>query len=139
MRSLLFIVPFALLSSTNVNAQVRESPKSDVQPTYTIEVTANEQPFQFYEYEAEWISGRYQLSNGWKIKVDPTSSGIVAQIDKRPPIRLVAVSGNRYVSPDGNMTMEFNRGLRRDEMKMDYMPDQRTAEVIVATATMAQR
>jgi hypothetical protein len=138
MRPLVFILPFALLFA-NASAQVQSISTPDSRVDSRVEVTAPEQPFHFYEYEAEWISGGYALSNGWNMKVVPASTGIVARIDKRPPVRLVAVSQDRYVSPDGSMSMEFNRGLQGDEMMMSYIPDQRTAQVIVATATMAQR
>jgi hypothetical protein len=139
MRPLVLILPFALLSITNAGAQVQHTSTSDSQAVSGVKVTIPEQPFHFFQYEAEWISGGYKLSNGWTMKVGPASSGIVARIDKRPPVQLVAVSRDHYVSPDGSMSMEFNQGLQGDGMTMSYMPDQRTAQVIVATATMAQR
>jgi hypothetical protein len=137
MRPCILIFPVALLlaSHAGAQAQLAQSP-SPVSPA-RVEVTAPEQPFLFLSNEAEWISGGYKLSNGWKMNVDPTSDGILAQIGKRRPVRLIAVSRDRYVSRDGNMSMEFNRGALGDEMLMSYVPDERTAQVIVVTATMA--
>jgi hypothetical protein len=126
-----------------------------------VQVTGAAQPFEFQASEADWISGGYAMSNGWRLKVDPSDNGIVAQIDKRPPtllldpaqgidtvaqingrpIKLVAVSRDRYVSSDGNMALEFNRGSQGDEMLMSYAPDAGTAQVVVvsSTARLAQR
>jgi hypothetical protein len=137
MRSLYLMFPVALLLASNAGAQAQLTPSTE--PESRVEVVAPNQPFQFWEYEAEFISGGYAMSNGWKMKVDPTSDGITAQIAKRRPIRLVAVSPDKYVSPDGNVSMEFNRGRQGDEMLMSYVPDSRTAQVIVVTATLAQR
>jgi hypothetical protein len=139
MRLIALTVPFALMSAANVSAQMQLTPTSESRSDTRVEVTAPEKPFRFLEYEAEWISGGYKLSNGWDMKVAPSSTGIVARIDKRHPIRLIAVSRDKYVSSDGSMSMEFNQGLQSDEMMMSYVPDQRTAQVIIATATMAQR
>ena len=104
-------------------------------------MTAPTWPFLFFDYEAEAISGAYAMSNGWRLKVDPSSDGIVAQIDKHTPMRLHAVSRDQYVSRDGNVSMSFNRGQRGDDMLMSYVPDARTAQVVVVTATavVAQR
>jgi hypothetical protein len=95
--------------------------------------------FQFQAYEAETISGGYAMSNGWRMKVDPSSDGIVARIDKQRPIRLVALSPNLYATRDGNVSMEFNRGQYGDEMLMSYVPESRTAQVVVVTTTLARR
>jgi hypothetical protein len=106
-----------------------------------VQVIASAQPFAFYDSDAEWISGAYAMSNGWRLKVDLSLDGIVAQIDKRHPVKLTAVSRDRYVTPDGNIAMEFNRGQQGDEMLMSYVPDPRTAQVVVvsSSARLAQR
>ena len=150
MRPLALIFSVSLLLVSNGNAQAQVTPSSEVQSTSRVEVTAPERTFEFYRSEADWVSGGYKMSNGWRITVDAASDGIVAKIDKRSPIRLVtkidtgsairlvAVSRDRYVSPDGNVVMEFNRGTEGDEMLMSYIPVDRTAQVIVASAKMAQ-
>jgi hypothetical protein len=140
MRSLHFLVPASLLLvASSAGAQTQRYPLTQPAPTSTVQVTAEAPDFQFREYDAEAISGGYKMSNGWRMNVDPASDGIVAKIDKGHPIKLVAVSTNRYVSPDGNVTMEFNRGRDGDEMLMSYVPESRTAQVIVVTTTLAQR
>jgi hypothetical protein len=141
MRPLFLIFPVSLLLASNAGAQAQNDPSTEPGATSRVQVMAPTQPFQFWDYEAEAISGAYAMSNGWHMKVDPASDGIVARIDKRPPIRLVAVSRDKYATRDGNIWMEFNRGTRGDDMFMSYVPDSRTAQVIVVTAkaTLAQR
>jgi len=139
MKSLsLMLSACLMLLASNASAQAQPYPLTE--PGISrVEVMAPTQPFQFWDYEAEAISGAYAMSNGWRMKVDPADDGIVAQIDKRPPIRLLAVSRDRYVSRDGNVSMEFNRGTRGGDMLMSYVPDDRTAQVVVVTSTLAQR
>lgn len=141
MRSLSLAVPVFLLLAANAGAQQQIQAPADPGQTSRVEVTAPTQPFLFFDYEAEAISGAYAMSNGWHLKVDPASDGIVAQIDKHTPMRLHAVSRDQYVSRDGNVSMSFNRGQRGDDMLMSYVPDARTAQVVVVTATavVAQR
>lgn len=141
MRSLSLMLPASLLVlASAAGAQTQSNPSTQSDEGAKVEVTAPSQPFEFYASEAEWISGAYAMSNGWRLKVDPAPDGIVAQIDKRHPIQLVAVSRDKYVTADGNMWMEFNRG-RGDDMVLSYVPDTRTAQVVVvtSTSTLAQR
>lgn len=139
MRPLILILPLSLLLASNAGAQSQHPQPAGAQPASRVEVTAPERPFEFWGSDAEWVAGGYKLSNGWRLKVDAASDGIVAQVGKGHPIRLVAVSRDRYVSADGNMSMDFNQGTDGDEMMMSYVPDARSAQVIVATATMAPR
>jgi hypothetical protein len=142
MRTLsLILSPCLLLLASGASAQTQHYPLTEPESISRVEVVAQSKSFQFREYEAEAISGAYAMSNGWRMKVDPASDGIVAQIDKQRPIRLVALSPDRYASADGNVSMEFNRGPLGDDMLMSYVPDSRTAQVIVVTAktTLAQR
>jgi hypothetical protein len=140
MRSLSLILPASLLLfASEVSAQSQNYPLADPASISSVQVTAPTQAFPFWNDDAEAISGAYAMSNGWRIKVEPAHDGIVAQVDKQRPIRLVALSQDRYVSRDGNVSMEFNRGARGDDMSMSYVPDSRTAQVVVVTATLAQR
>jgi hypothetical protein len=140
MRPLSLILPASLLVlASSAGAQAQHDPQTEPGAVSQVQVTAESPPFQFRDYEAEAISGGYRMSNGWHMKVDSASDGIVAQIDKRHPIRLVAVSRDMYVSPDGSVAMEFNRGTQGDEMLMSYVPDARTAQRVVVTSTLAQR
>lgn len=136
MRLSFLAVPATLLLASNVGAQSGNYPPPDTAPIATVQVTA---PFHLSDTETEAVTGNYALSNGWRLKVGEASTGIVAQIDRQRPIRLVAVSADKFVSRDGNVTMDFNRGENRDEMLMTYVPDQRLAIRYVITATLAQR
>jgi len=142
MRSVFLMLPTSLLLlASHAGAQTQAYPMTDPGQTSRVQVTAPPQPFQFWDYEAEWVSGAYAMSNGWRMKVDPSREGIVAQIDKERPIHLVAVSQNRYATRDGNMWLDFNQGPAGEDMLMSYVPDARTAQVVVVTATarLAQR
>jgi hypothetical protein len=142
MRSLSLLLPASLLVlASNAVAQTATTLTTESGSTSRVQVIASAQPFAFYDSDAEWISGAYAMSNGWRLKVDPSLDGIVAQIDKRHPVKLTAVSRDRYVTPDGNIAMEFNRGQQGDEMLMSYVPDPRTAQVVVvsSSARLAQR
>ena len=61
-------------------------------------------------------------------------NGVVAKIDDEWPMRLIALSPDKYVTRDGNVAMEFNRGPDGDEMLRSYVPDPRVADVIVVSA-----
>jgi hypothetical protein len=142
MRSLSLIVPASLLVlASSAVAQTDYTLSTQSGTTSRVQVIGPVQPFVFDDSAASWISGAYAMSNGWRLTVDPSSDGIVAQIDKRHPIKLTAVSRDRYVTPDGNIAMEFNRGQLGDEMLMSYVPDPRTAQVVVVSSTtrLAQR
>lgn len=138
MRPLFLILGASLLLASGAGAQEQDNPPAGSDLSQ-VQVKAPTQPFRFWEYEAEAISGAYAMSNGWRMKINPAQDGIVAQIDKRHPIRLVAQSPSRYVSRDGNVSMEFNRGVNQDEVLMSYVPSDRLAQAIVVTATLAQR
>jgi hypothetical protein len=136
MRLSVLAVPAALLLASNAGAQSRNYPQVDTTSITTVEVTA---PFQANDADVESIGGRYALSNGWRLNVEPGNNGIVAQIDRQRPMRLIAVTRDRYVSRDGNVSMDFNRGDNGDEMMMSYVPDRRVAIVYVIKAILAQR
>jgi hypothetical protein len=133
-----------LLLAPGAGAQSGTYPVNDDMPISRVEVTA--QPataFRIWDYQAEAVSGAYALSNGWRLKVQPARDGLVAQIDKQHPMHPIAQSPDRFVSRDGNVIMEFNRGDTREDMMMSYVPsdvtDPHLAQIIVVTATMAQR
>lgn len=142
MPSLSLTVPASLLLlASSAGVQAAQTAQTDYYlstqsgVTTRVQVVAPAQPFVFHDGDAEWISGAYAMSNGWRLKVDPSLDGIVAQIDKRHPIPLVAVAPDRYVTPDGNISMEFNRGAHGDEMLMSYVPDARTMRVVVLSSS----
>lgn len=139
MRSRVLILPASLLLASSAGAQTQaqtqDYPLTTPESMSRVEVMAETPAFTFRDYEAQAISGGYAMSNGWRMKVDPSADGIVAQIDKQRPIRLVALSRDRYATRDGNVAMEFNRGVLGDEMLMSYVPSSRTAQVVVLTAS----
>jgi hypothetical protein len=147
MRPLFLALPATLLLLAPIaGAQSGNYPATDngtSTPITTVEVTAPPAPVLLGDYQIDAVTGAYELSNGWRMKVEPANNGIVARIDKERPIRLVAQSADRYVSRDGNVVMEFNRGDASNDMMMSYVPrdvtDPRLSQVIVATAKMAQR
>jgi hypothetical protein len=139
MRPLSLIFPVSLLLASSAGAQTQATQPTEPESISKVQVTAETPPFQFRDYEAEAISGGYKMSNGWRMKVDAASDGIVAQVGKGHPMRLVAVSQDMYVSRDGSVAMEFNRGTQGDEMLMSYVPDSRTAQRVVVTSTLASR
>jgi hypothetical protein len=145
MRPLFLALPVSLLLiAPSVGAQSGSYPITNDTPISTVEVTAQQrEAFPIWEYQLDAVTGKYALSNGWRLDVQPARDGIYAQIDKQRPIRLIAQSPDRFVSRDGNVIMEFNRGDTRDDMMMSYVPsqttDSRLAQAIVVTAKMAQR
>lgn len=136
--SLLFPASLAVLAS-NAGAQSKNYPLTNPEPTSTVQVRAPTPAFQFREYEAEAVSGAYAMSNGWRMKVEPADDGIVATIDKQRPIRLVALSADRYTTRDGNVWMEFNRGRYGEGMLMSYVPGPRLAQVVMGATAVARR
>jgi hypothetical protein len=133
-----------LLFAPGAGAQSGNYPATSDSQISRVEVTAQPRTaFRIWDYQAEAVSGAYELSNGWRLKVQPARDGIVARIDKQRPMHLIAESPDRFVSRDGNVIMEFNRGDTGDDMMMSYVPgdtpDPRLAQMIVVTARMAQR
>lgn len=147
MRSLSRILPVSLLLlASGAGAQTDYYLSTQSGATTRVQVVAQAQPFQFRDAQAEWISGAYAMSNGIVARIDKrhpalladVSQGIgaAAQINGRP-IRLTAVSPDRYVTADGNISMEFNRGAQGDGMLMSYVPDAGTGQVVVVSSTAA--
>jgi hypothetical protein len=140
MRPLSLLLPVSLLVlASSPNAQNLPYPQADSAPISTVQVTAPVTPVLLFSGEAEQIAGSYAMSNGWHLKVQPGSRHIDATIDKQKPMRLLAVSPDKFVSRDGNVTMEFNQGSYGDDMTMSYVPDPRLAQVVVLSSRMAQR
>lgn len=141
MRIHFLAVPAALLLMAPAGAQTGQTPYPAIAPSSTVQVTAPAPTYDIWPHEQERVVGTYAMSNGWRMAIEPSRDGIEARIDKRRPIRLVATSADSFVSLDGNVSMEFNRGQYGD-MLMSYVPetgDPRLAERIVIKATMAQR
>lgn len=139
MRALYLLIPISLLLvASNANAQSTSYPVTDDTAMSTVQVTAPPRTVHVSSDDIRTVSGAYAMSNGWLLHVRPAWDGVVARIDDEKPMRLVALSPDKYVTRDGNVTMEFNRGPDREDMVMSYV-DPRLAQVVVVTSTMASR
>ncbi len=129
----------ALASSAGAQNQSLPYPQADDAAISTVQVSAPAKLRWVKEEEAHKIRGTYAMSNGWYLKVRPTSHHIVATIDDQKPMRLAAVSEYKFASSDGNVIMEFRDGVNGDDMVMSYVPDRRTAQRVTVSALVAQR
>jgi hypothetical protein len=127
-----------LLAASQATAQSQDYPLTDA-PVSTVHVTAPLHGVFVSPEQTDQVKGNYAMSNGWRLHVRPAAKGIVARIDDERPMRLIALDGDKYVTADGNVAMEFNRGIFGDEMTMSYVPSSRVADVIVISSTVAAR
>ena len=140
MRPLPLLLSASLLAlASSASAQTTPYPQGDTASISTVQVTAPGKTVWIRDEQARQIAGAYAMSNGWFMKVRTASRYIDATIDNEKPMRLLAVSSDKFVSRNGNVVMEFNRGEAGDDMLMSYRPDPRLAEVVVLSAPMAQR
>lgn len=138
MRALL-LLSASLLLAGGAAAQTMPYPPADTAPIASVQVTAPVKSVRIRAAEAEKISGGYDMSNGWYLRIRPASRSIEAIIDDQPPLRLAAVAPYRFVSGDGNVTMDFNRGPDGEDMRMTYVPDLRLGQRVVLESRLAQR
>lgn len=139
MRPLFLFPASLLLLATGADAQTMPYPPADTAPIASVQVSAAGTGTRIRPREAEKISGGYDMSNGWYLRVFTSSRYIDAIIDDRQPIRLLAVAPYRFVSGDGNVTMDFNRGQDGEDMRMSYVPDLRLGQRVVLESRLAQR
>jgi hypothetical protein len=129
-----------LLAASYATAQSQDYPLADTDaPVSTVRVTAPLRGVFVTPDQTDQVKGTYAMSNGWRLNVRPAARGIVAKIDDERPMRLIAVSADRYVTADGNVAMEFNGGDFGDDMTMSYVPSSRVADVIVIRSSVAAR
>ncbi|MGH8855021.1 MAG: hypothetical protein ACREWI_12155 [Telluria sp.] len=136
----LFLLPLSLsLLASGAGAQGLPYPPADTAPVSTVQVSGYAGQ-RIEPRQARRISGAYEMSNGWFLRVRPTSHHIDAIIDDQRALRLIPISRHKFVSGDGNVTMEFSRaGSQADEMTMSYIPVPGLAQRIVLSSTLAQR
>ncbi|MGJ7914312.1 hypothetical protein ACI48D_02375 [Massilia sp. LXY-6] len=142
MRPLSMAIPVSLLLlllASQAAAQSRDYPLTEPAQVSTVRVTAPVRGYFVTPGEADEIKGRYAMSNGWQLDVRPASRSIIARIDNQGPMQLIALSADKFVTADGNVTMEFNQGGFGDEMTMSYVPSSRVAAMIVIRSTVAAR
>lgn len=139
MRSLSFLVPASLLAlAASAGAQTQSYPPPDTAPISTVTVTAPSKAVRLKPDEVKRIAGRYDMANGWQLEVRGRPEYIDATIDTEKPLRLKAVSKNKFVSGDGNVTMEFNQDTG-DDMKLTYVPDPSKPSMVSIPAQKARR
>jgi hypothetical protein len=138
MRPFSLLLPASLLLLAS-GALAQTQPYPQTAPLSTVQVTGPMKTAWIDPVQARELAGSYAMSNGWHMKVRPASRYIDATIDDQQPMRLSSVGNDRFVSADGNVTMDFNRGEAGDEMLMSYRPDPRLAQVVVISSRLAQR
>jgi hypothetical protein len=139
MRPLALLPASLLLLAGAAGAQTMPYPPIQAESIASVQVTAPPKSVRITAHEVGKIVGTYELSNGWYLRVKPSSRHIDATIDDQPPIRLVAIAPYRFASSDGNVTMRFNRGDSGDDMEMSYVPDLRLGQRVVLSTRLAQR
>ena len=139
MRPHFLLLSAALLLAPSAGAQNIPYPPADTAPLSSVQVTAPAKTQRIKSHEAQKISGAYEMSNGWYLRVLTSARHIDAIIDDRKPLRLAQVAPYRFVSGDGNVDMRFNRGSSGDDMEMSYRPDRDLAARIVISSRIAQR
>lgn len=139
MRYSFILLPASLLLAAATQAQTMPYPPRDSAPISSVQVTAPAVPERIKAHQRDKIAGTYEMSNGWWLRVRTDARSIEASIDREPPLRLVAVAPYKFVSGDGNVTMQFNVGDTGDDMEMSYLPEGRLAQRVVLSSRLAQR
>lgn len=128
MRSLIAAIPLSLLLvAPFAGAQSHDYPLTEDSGIATVHVRPEMHRFPVTAQQTEAVKGDYALSNGWHLRVRPTYKGIEAQVDQQPPMYLMALSEDKFITRDGNVDMTFNMGTFGDDMLMSYVPESRTA------------
>lgn len=139
MRSLSLLIPASLLLlAAGAGAQTQPYPQPDTAPISTVTVTAPGKAIRLKPDDVKQIAGTYDMANGWRLEVRGRPEYIDATIDTEKPMRLKAVSRNKFVSGDGNVTMEFKQGTGED-MKLSYVPDPSKPSMVSIPAQKAKR
>ena len=139
MRPPYLLIPASLLVlAAGAGAQTQPYPQPDTAPISTVTVTAPGKAIRLKPDEVKQIAGTYDMANGWRLEVRGRPEYIDATIDTEKPMRLKAVSRNKFVSGDGNVTMEFKQGTGED-MKLSYVPDPSKPSMVSIPAQKAKR
>lgn len=126
---------FVLAAGAGAQTQPQPYPRPDTAPISTVTVT---KPVRLMPDEVKEIAGTYNMDNGWNLEVRGKPEYIDATIDSEKPMRLRAVSKTKFVSGDGNVTMEFKQGTGED-MTMSYVPDPSKPSMVSIPAQKAKR
>lgn len=131
----LLCFPTLLLLAASSHAQALQP----TEPVAVVQVRPVDGPYRLRNEQAREIAGMYEMSNGWSIDVRPDMRHVDVVIDRNRPLRLLAISSRKFVSGDGNVTMEFSRGNDDTDMTLRYVPAPGVAEVVLTSASFAQR
>ncbi|PQO98226.1 hypothetical protein C5614_12785 [Massilia phosphatilytica] len=127
--------PTLLLLAASSHAQALQP----TEPVAVVQVRPVDGPYRLRNEQAREIAGMYEMSNGWSIDVRPDMRHVDVVIDRNRPLRLLAISSRKFVSGDGNVTMEFSCGNDDTDMTLRYVPAPGVAEVVLTSASFAQR
>lgn len=131
----LILIPALLVLASGTQAQTLQPDD----PVAVVQVKPLDGPYRLRNEQARQIAGTYEMSNGWSIDVRPDMRHVDVAIDRNRPLRLLAISPRKFVSGDGNVTMEFSRGNDDNDMTLRYVPGLGMAEVVLTSASFAQR
>ena len=131
----LMLIPALLVLAPGTQAQTLQPDD----PVAVVQVKPLDGPYRLRNEQARQIAGTYEMSNGWSIDVRPDMRHVDVVIDRNRPMRLLAISSRKFVSGDGNVTMEFSRGNDDSDMTLRYVPGLGMAEVVLTSAAFAQR
>ena len=139
MRPLTLLIPASVLVlAAAAGAQTQPYPRPDTAPVTSVTVPAPGKAVRLMPDEVRQIAGTYDMANGWRLEVRGRPEYIDATIDTEKPMRLKAVSKNKFVSGDGNVIMEFNQRTG-DDMKLSYAPDPSKPSMVSIPAQKAKR
>ncbi|WP_371762487.1 hypothetical protein [Massilia sp.] len=131
----LMLIPVLLVSASGTQAQTL----APDDPVAVVQVKPMDGPCRLRNEQARQIAGTYEMSNGWSVDVRPDMRHVDVLIDRNRPLRLLAISPRKFVSGDGNVTMEFSRGNDENDMTLRYVPGVGMAEVVLTSVSIAQR
>ncbi len=131
----LMLIPVLLVSASGTQAQTLALDD----PVAVVQVKPMDGPCRLRNEQARQIAGTYEMSNGWSVDVRPDMRHVDVLIDRNRPLRLLAISPRKFVSGDGNVTMEFSRGNDENDMTLRYVPGVGMAEVVLTSVSIAQR
>jgi hypothetical protein len=129
------LIPVLLVSASGTQAQTL----APDDPVAVVQVKPMDGPYRLRNEQARQIAGAYEMSNGWSVDVRPDMRHVDVLIDRNRPLRLLAISPRKFVSGDGNVTMEFSRGNDENDMTLRYVPGVGMAEVVLTSVSIAQR
>ena len=131
----LMLIPVLLVSASGTQAQTL----APDDPVAVVQVKPMDGPYRLRNEQARQIAGTYEMSNGLSVDVRPDMRHVDVLIDRNRPLRLLAISPRKFVSGDGNVTMEFSRGNDENDMTLRYVPGVGMAEVVLTSVSIAQR